>query len=224
MPAAQHALKAVARALGVALALGLSVATVRAEVIDRILAVVNGQIITLSDARAALRLGLVPPDVSKDPIDAVMQRLIDRRLMLVEVDRYAPPEPAEPEIDSAVAAIRDRYSGAAGFDEALKQTVVSREELRRYVRDSLRIDAYLQQRFTSLVEPSAAEAVVYYREHAAEFTAGGQLRPFEDVREEARRRLIEQRRAAFVREWVDGLRRRASLVILYLPGASSMAP
>lgn len=220
MPTAEDGLKAVARALGVALALGLSVVTVRAEVIDRILAVVNGQIITLSDARAALRLGLVPSDVSKDPIDAAMQRLIDRRLMLGEVDRYAPPEPAEPEIDAAVATIRARYSGAPGFDEVLKQTVMSREELRRHVRDSLRIDAYLQQRFTSLVEPSDAEAMVYYREHAAEFTAGGQLRPFDEVREDARRRLIEQRRAAFVREWVDGLRRRASLVILYLPGAN----
>ena len=195
-----------------------SVVAVRAEVIDRILAVVNGQLITLSDARVALRFGLVPADVSKDPIDAAMHRLIDRRLMVGEADRYAPPEPTEAEIDAAVAAIRARYKDALGFDEALEQTVMSAEGLRRYVRDSLRIEAYLQQRFASLVEPSDAEAMVYYREHAAEFTAGGQLRPFDEVREAARRQVIEQRRAAFVREWVDGLRRRASLVILYLPG------
>jgi hypothetical protein len=69
---------------------------VRAEVIDRVLAVVDTQIITLSDVRAAVRFALVPQDVAVDPIAAVMQRLIDRRLMLAEVDRYAPPEPPLP--------------------------------------------------------------------------------------------------------------------------------
>ena len=66
---------------------------VRAEIIDRMLAVVDGQIVTLSDVRAALRFGLVPADVTTDPIAAALQRLIDRRLMLHEVERYAPPEP-----------------------------------------------------------------------------------------------------------------------------------
>ena len=75
----------------------------RAEVIDRILAVVDTQIITLSDVRAALRFGLVPEDVSTDPTGAILQRLVDRRLMLVEVDRYAPPEPSEAAVNASVA-------------------------------------------------------------------------------------------------------------------------
>ena len=48
----------------------------RAEIIDRILAVVDTQIITLSDVRAALRFGLVSEDVSLDPTGAVLQRLM----------------------------------------------------------------------------------------------------------------------------------------------------
>src|SRR5687768_17366957 len=77
----------------------------RAEIIDRVLAVVDGQIVTLSDARAALRFGLVPADVSADPIGAAMQRLIDRRLTLAEVERYAPPEPPQAAVDAGVLAI-----------------------------------------------------------------------------------------------------------------------
>ena len=72
----------------------LATTLVTADVIDRVLAVVGGQIITLSDVNAALRFGLVPADVSTDPVDAALQRLIDRRLMLAEVERYAPPEPS----------------------------------------------------------------------------------------------------------------------------------
>jgi hypothetical protein len=213
----RRAIMVLMRTFAAAVAVVIGAAGVTAEVIDRILAVVDEQIITLSDARAALRFGLVPADVSPDPVEAAMQRLIDRRLMLAEVDRYAPPDPAPEEVDAAVAAIRERFKEAVPFDAALKETAMSPEELRRFARDSLRIDAYLQQRFASLVQPSDAEAIVYYREHAGEFTTGGQLRPFDEVREDARQALLEQRRAQFLREWVDGLRRRASLVILYLP-------
>jgi hypothetical protein len=204
---------------GILAAALMTTAAVRAEIIDRILAVVDGQIITLSDVGAALRFELVPPEVSDDPIDATLQRLIDRQLMLVDVDRYAPPDPSPEAVEAGLAAIRARYADAATFEAALQQTAMSAEELRRFVRDSLRIEAYLQQRFASLVQPSESDAMAYYREHAAEFTVGGVLRPFEEVREEARARATAAQRAAYVREWVDGLRRRASLVILYLPPA-----
>ena len=124
----------------------------RAEIIDRVLAVVDTQIITLSDVRAALRFGLVPPTSATDPIAAVLQRLIDRRLMLAEVDRYAPPEPTPAAVDARVAAIERRFKDALAFEIALNQSALSREELRRHLRDSLRIDTYLQQRFASAIQ------------------------------------------------------------------------
>jgi hypothetical protein len=196
--------------------LGTTVA--RAQIIDRILAVVNGEIITLSDVRAAQRFGLVAADGSADPIAAGMQQLIDRRLMLAEVDRYAPAEPPAAAIDSAVDAVVASSKDASDFETMLIRYGMSREQLRRFVRDTLRLDAYLQQRSASMPQPSAEEIERYYKEHPAEFTANGALRPFEEVRAQAGDRAIEARRAAFVRDWVEGLRRRASLVVLYLPG------
>ncbi len=207
-------------AAGVA-ALVLAASVAAAEVIDRILAVVSGEVITLSDVRAVQRFGLVPADVSDDPVDAALQRLIDRRLMLAEVDRYAPPEPPQAAVDAAVTALEGKYKDALAFEIALNQTSMSREALRGYVRDSLRLDAYMEQRFASIVQLSDDEAARYYREHASEFVVDGQLRLFDEIREEARARAVEARRAASIREWVDGLRRRASLLLLYLPGRGS---
>jgi hypothetical protein len=185
--------------------------------IDRILAVVNGEIITLSDVRAAQRFELVPADVSTDPINAGLQRLIDRRLMLAEVDRYAPPEPAAAAIDAGVEAVRAKSNDAEGFDDLLARYGMSREGLRRFVRDTLRIDAYLQQRFASMAQASDEEIARYYKEHPEPFTVNGKLRPLDEVREEVRYRAIQQRQEAFARDWLDGLRRRASLLVLYLP-------
>jgi hypothetical protein len=190
----------------------------RAEIIDRVLAVVDGQIVTLSDVRAALTFGLVPPDVSADPIGAALQRLIDRRLTLAEVERYAPPEPPPADVDAGFLAIERRFKDTLAFEFALNQSAMSREELRRYVRDSLRIEPYLQQRFAAVVQPSDDDLVRYYREHSVEFMAGGRLRPLDDVREEVRGRVIDAQRARFVQQWVEGLRRRGSVLVLYLPG------
>jgi peptidyl-prolyl cis-trans isomerase SurA len=193
--------------------------SVRAEIIDRILAVVDTQIITLSDVRAALRFGLVPEDVSVDLTGAALQRLIDRRLMLAEVDRYAPPEPSEAAVNASLAALERRFKDALGLEIALNQSALTREELRRHLRDTLRIESYLQQRFSTTVQVSDDEVARYYREHPEDFMRDGQLRPFDDVRDIARTRVIENQRATFVRQWVDGLRRRGSVQLLYLPAA-----
>lgn len=191
--------------------------TARAEIIDRVLAVVDAQIITLSDARAALRFGLVPAEVSVDPIGAALQRLIDRRLMLAEVERYAPPEPPQAAVAAGVAAIDGRFTDALALEIALNQSAMSREELRRSVRDTLRIESYLQQRFAPVVQVSDDDLVRYYREHSPEFMVDGRVRSLDDVREIIRGRVIDAQRAGFIQQWLDGLRRRGSVLVLYLP-------
>jgi peptidyl-prolyl cis-trans isomerase SurA len=191
----------------------------RAEIIDRILAVVDTQIITLSDVRAALKFGLVPEDVSLDPTGTALQRLIDRRLMLIEVDRYAPPEPTEAAVNASLAAVERRYKDALALEIALNKSGLTREELRRHLRDMLRVESYLQQRFSAAVQVSDDDVLRYYREHSEEFMRDGQLRPFDEVREMARTRAVESQRAASVRQWVEGLRRRGSVQLLYLPAA-----
>jgi hypothetical protein len=184
------------------------------EIIDRILAVVESQPITLSDVRGVTRLGLETPEPAVDPIRSVLDALIDRQLMLVEVDRYAPPEPSPAAIEARLNQIRARLPDALAFETTLHQIGMTVEHLRRYIRDSLRIESYIQQRFTAAIQPSDDEIAAYYRLNAE--TRDGKLAPYADVRSDARARLIEQRRAVLVREWLAGLRRRAEIVDLYL--------
>jgi len=120
-----------------------------AETIDRVLAVVAGQIITLSDVTAARELGLQSTANAPDPIRAVLSKLMDRELVLAEVERYAPPEPPADAIDREVARIRGRFSSAAGFESALAQSGLDERRLREIVRQDLRIRAYEDQRFAA---------------------------------------------------------------------------
>jgi hypothetical protein len=43
------------------------------------------------------------------------------------------------------------------------------------------------------------------------------LRPFDEVREAVRSQLLAERRVTLVRDWLDGLRRRADVTVLYQP-------
>jgi hypothetical protein len=205
-------------AIAGAFVLGLRPVPAAAQMLDRVLAVVDGQILTLSDVRAALKFGIVPAEVTEDPIQAALRRLIDRRLMLAEIERYAPPEPTPGAVDAALTAVQARFEDSPAFEAALSQTATTREELSRHLRDSLRIEAYLQQRFFSIPEPSDDELARYYQEHAAEFTTNGVLRPLNEVRSQVVARVAEAKREVVSAEWLQGLRRRSAVVILYLPG------
>jgi hypothetical protein len=133
---------------GVCLVL-LIAAPARAEVIDRVLAVVGGQLITLSDVTAARDLRLVPPEQTADPIRAILSKLIDRELVLAEVERYAPPEPTAEAVDVEVRRVRARFDSDESFDAALTRSGMDEKHLRETLRQDLRIRAYLDQRFSA---------------------------------------------------------------------------
>ena len=192
-------------------------AALRADIIDRILAVVSGGLILQSDAMAAIRLGLVELPPAGDRVQGALDKLIERRLMLVEVERYRPPEPSDVDLDAGVAAMAKRIAGNDTLDAVLRETGFTSDQLRLYVRDELRIRTYLQQRFGASLEPTDEEILEYYRAHESQFARGGAVRPFGEVRDEARAALIAERRATLIREWLAGLRRRADVTVLYLP-------
>jgi hypothetical protein len=189
----------------------LTSVSARAQIIDRILAVVNGALILQSDVMMAVRLGLAPAPAASDPVAAPLDALIERRLVLEEVDRYAPPDPTDADIDRRLAEVRGR--AGAGFDAILRETGISSDQLRRQVRDDLRMEAYLLQRFGAM-QPSEEEIQQYYRDHQSDFMRNGAVRPLDEVRDVARAQLIANQRGVMIKDWTAGLRRRATINIL----------
>ena len=110
------------------------------QLLDRVVARVGSSAITQTDVDAAVTFGIVNRG------DAVRQ-LIDRRLMLAEVDRFPPPEPGATEIKLLMETMRAK----AGADTAaaMKRTGVNDDRLAELARDTLRIQSYMRQRFGS---------------------------------------------------------------------------
>ena len=185
------------------------------EIIDRVFAIVGGEIVTQSDVDAAIALGLADASGSPDPRGAALETLIARELTLREVRRYLPPEPAEEIVDRRVAAIRERFVSAEEFEGLMALLGVDERRLRARVRDDLRIQAYLDERFASPTQPTDEDILAYLAEHPDEFTRNGEVRPLAEVRGEVRRRLEAERRNAMIADWLTGLRRRSEVTVLY---------
>jgi hypothetical protein len=127
--------------------------TAQGELIERTLAIVGGEAITLTDVRGALALGLVEVPPAADPIAAATKRLIDRALMLREIQRYTPPEPPDAAVDARLRAAGERFASPEAFRAALASAARSEMLLRAWLRDDLRIASYVDQRFAAAESP-----------------------------------------------------------------------
>jgi hypothetical protein len=191
----------------------------RADVVDRVMAVVGTAVVTLSDVRAAEAFGLTSGATPAE----VLTALIDRELMLGEVDRYAAPDPESGALDRRLAQIQARFPSRALYEQALARTAMPEDRLRAFVSENLRVESYVDQRFGSASQPAPDEVLRYYREHPAEFTRAGRLAPFAEIQPATQQKLAADRRRALVAEWLDRLRRRGEVRIVGQPAPVGVA-
>ncbi len=116
-------------------------------VVDRILAVVNGDIITWSDVRAARLLKLGDAGAGDD--DTYVRMLVERRLVLAEVRRFQTGDVDADSLDARRTQWIATLGGADG-PARLTQAGVTQAFVDRWLEDDLRREAYVQQRFAAL--------------------------------------------------------------------------
>jgi hypothetical protein len=122
--------------------------------IDGVLASVGGDIVTVSDVRQARLLKLIEP--SGDTDQAYVDALINRRLMLADLRRNPPPEPTTEAVDAKQQEWTARLGAGANVPDLLLRAGMSDAGLRGWLRDDLRLEVYLDQRFgTSSNRPAA---------------------------------------------------------------------
>lgn len=180
------------------------------QLLDRVLARVDGAPITLTDVQAAIGLGIIQVG-SGDAVAEATQQMIDRQLELTEVQRFPPPEPSP----DAVARETARLQTNAGprLPVLTQSTGLTEQRITDVARDNLRIAGYLDQRFGTTVQVSDEEVAAYFRTHEAEFTNGGVTVPYEDAEPIARQRVSSERRRAIVSQWIRDLRSRADVAV-----------
>lgn len=123
--------------------------------IDRTLQRVNGTAIMTSDVRQARLLRLLDPAPGTDA--AILVALENRLLILGEAARAAIAEPPAADIAARRQAWTATVAGTGDVSSLLTRAGMSDRALDGWFRDSIRIEAYLDQRFPA--DPKREERI-----------------------------------------------------------------
>ena len=134
-------------------------AVAQTATLDRILAIVDGQIIMHSDVRAVIDLGLVDIPAGPSQEVDVLTWLIERRVVLDQVDRFVVAEPDPGAVDRRLDRIRSQLPSDADLELILDRVGLAPDDLRQLVVDDIRRDAYLVDRF-EVVADGLREAAI----------------------------------------------------------------
>lgn len=215
-----------------ALALLLAV-TLRAELLDRVVASVNGKPVLLSrvDEQAHISVlmeGRGPDSITQQDRDRALAALVDQQLIAEQIGS-AEAAVSDGEVNAALGEFRRQAmaAGASASDkswrEALARFEVSEDDLRLSTRTKLEQLRFVEQRFRPRVQVSDKQIETYYRsQYVPKMRAQSAAeKPLAEVRTQIENLLAEQQVNSLFTTWLESLRSQASIHVWvkFVPGA-----
>jgi hypothetical protein len=184
--------------------------------IDRIAAVVDRQVLTVSEVGQLVELRFFPRAASTSDDDYrhdVLESLIAQALRFRDVERFGAADIAKDSIEARLREIAARFASPADFDAAVQRAELTPDEVRALVKRQLQVESYIQERFAPLIFVSNEEIAGYYNGtwSAQRRARGLAVPPLNDVREEIRALLRSDRLQSEVERWTAQLRARANV-------------
>ncbi|HEY2931634.1 MAG TPA: SurA N-terminal domain-containing protein [Acidobacteriota bacterium] len=227
------------RSLRAPRALAVNVATIsllagsllQGEIVDRVAAVVNNRVITLSDVEwSFINTGKsVPADAAekKKAFDEALSLLIEQELIAQEVEKEPLFTLREEEVEAELAKITARYGSAEKFQTSLKQSGLTAEQLRVMIRRQLSVLKFIDVRFRPFIIILPDEVSAYYEKTLIPDLKKQGITappPLEKVYDQIEKLLIEQKVDQELDKWLASARKRARIVILLFREQSPNMP
>ena len=187
-----------------------------AMAIDRILAVVDEDPILQSEVDQVIGLGLVERQAEEPDEEyrrRLLTRLIDQRLRFHEIDRFGFGELPIDEVERQFSSFREGFGGGERFVERLAELGLDETSLKQVVARQLMVVTYVEERLGPRVFVGIDDITAYYNDVLTpEMAATGQpLPPIEEVREQIRDVLKQQRLNEEIDRWTEELRQKADI-------------
>jgi len=201
---------------------------VSAQVIDRIVATVNGHVILQSDwdealCYEALLTNRTLAQFTDDDRRAVLDRLIDLELLRGQMKSADFPHATDAEVAARVADARKQYpqaTSAEAWDALLAQYQLTEKDLFAHVRQQIDVMRLVDARLRPTVEIDSKSIEAYYRDKFVPKLkqSGASEVPLADVSAKIRELLTEQKVSELLVSWLQTLRSEGQIRI---PGATA---
>jgi parvulin-like peptidyl-prolyl isomerase len=131
------------------------------EVIDRVAARVENDIILLSDVRVLARYQQLVDGKSESDAQ-ILDRLIDQWIVRNEAETARFPRPSDDEVSRGVERVQKSFTSAEEYEARKKQVGLTAADIRTMVSAQLYLSNYLDSRFRPLVKIEPKEVEDFY--------------------------------------------------------------
>ncbi len=194
----------------------MAAAVCHAEIIDRMVAVVNGHVILQSEVEEAARLEFLldgkPLDqlTAKD-LDAARERLIDQALLQQQIVTTAQLDPTPEELAAKLQDVRAQITGASTdgkWQAMLAAYGVTEHDVEQQIISQIRVLRFVDLRFRGLVRVDKTAIATYYQDVLVPQLQkqGAAVPPVDKVSDRITQILVEQRIDGLLNAWLQTLR------------------
>lgn len=184
--------------------------------IDRIAAIVDRQVLTVSEISQMVEIRFFPRTTGWSDDDYrknILDSLIAQALRFRDVERFGAEDVSKDSIEARLLQIQQRFASPAEFTSALQRAELTLDEVRALIKRQAQVETYIQERFAPMIFVSTDEIETYYRTTWSEQRRARNLPipPLAEVQDEIRTLLKSTRLQQEVERWTTQLRARANV-------------
>jgi len=137
--------------VGMAMLFGTATLPAAQQLIDRIAARIENDIILLSDVRELSRYQLFV-DGKAESDAAILDRLVDQWIVRNEAKAAMFPQPSDEDVDRSLRRLKRSFSTPEEFEERKKQSGLTDEDILRMLKSQSYLSNYLDSRFRPSIQ------------------------------------------------------------------------
>ena len=132
------------------------------ELVDRVVAKVESDIILLSDVRELGHYQTFLDGKPQSDVD-ILNRLIDQWIVRSEATAARFPQPSESDVDRSIDRLKRSFSSDEEYEARKKQAGLTDEDVRQFMRARLFLSNYLDSRFRPVIQIDEKEIENFYK-------------------------------------------------------------
>jgi hypothetical protein len=133
------------------------------QVIDRIVARVENDVILMSDIRQLAEYQVFV-DGKAESDEQILERLIDQWIVRTEAAAARFPQPSDQDVERSLARLKRSFSDSDAFEERKKQSGLTDEEILRQLKSQLYLSNYLDSRFRASIQIDDNAIAEFYKD------------------------------------------------------------
>jgi len=186
------------------------------EVIDRLVAVVNEEVITLTDLRIAEAFGIYDEELETGEGNThshILEKLIDQKLVIQLSGEEISVADEEPE--EILKGMTEKL-GVNEVDRRLAEFGLAWDDLKECVREKILYQTIIAQKFSKVNPVSVKEIEDYYQETyvPAQKEKGEEPKPMMEILVEIESGIKQEKIKTQVEDWIANLREKSDIRIM----------